>query len=56
LGAHYCLGAALARLELQTALRGLRERFPGLRLAEESVARRTDSAIRGPAALLVRHA
>ena len=26
LGAHYCLGAALARLELQTALRGLRER------------------------------
>jgi cytochrome P450 len=56
LGAHYCLGAALARLELQTALRGLRERFPGLRRTEEPVVRRTDSAIRGPAALPVRHA
>ncbi len=54
LGAHYCLGAALARLEMQTALRGLRERFPGLRLVEETVVRRSDSAIRGPAALPVR--
>ncbi|MEJ8281941.1 cytochrome P450 [Pseudonocardia spirodelae] len=33
-GAHYCLGAALARLEIEVALRALAERFPALRLAE----------------------
>jgi len=33
LGAHFCPGAPLARLELSLALRGLAERFPGLRLA-----------------------
>ncbi|SCE44217.1 Cytochrome P450 [Streptomyces sp. DvalAA-43] len=33
-GAHYCLGAWLARLELQLALHRLAARFPGLRLAE----------------------
>ncbi|MEJ8281838.1 cytochrome P450 family protein [Pseudonocardia spirodelae] len=32
-GAHYCLGAALARQEGEVALRMLVERFPGLRLA-----------------------
>jgi cytochrome P450 len=31
-GAHYCLGAQLARLEGATALRALFERFPGLAL------------------------
>jgi cytochrome P450 len=31
-GIHYCLGAALARMEAGTALRLLRERLPGLRL------------------------
>jgi hypothetical protein len=29
-GAHYCLGAALARQEGEVALRGLFDRFPGL--------------------------
>lgn len=34
-GVHYCLGAPLARLETQVALRGLLDRFPGLRLATD---------------------
>jgi cytochrome P450 len=32
-GAHHCVGAQLARLELQEAFRGLLTRLPGLRLA-----------------------
>jgi unspecific monooxygenase len=35
LGTHYCLGAPLARLELQTLFRILFERMPGLKLAAE---------------------
>jgi cytochrome P450 len=34
-GAHHCLGAQLARIELQEAFRGLLTRLPGLRLATE---------------------
>ncbi|GAA2077554.1 cytochrome P450 [Streptomyces albiaxialis] len=34
-GAHFCLGAALARAELQIVLSSLLGRFPGLRLAED---------------------
>jgi cytochrome P450 len=34
-GSHYCLGAPLARLEGEIALRTLFERFPDLRLAVE---------------------
>ena len=33
LGIHFCLGSALARLEAETALRALLERFPRLTLA-----------------------
>lgn len=34
-GIHFCLGAALARLQLRVAFTGLLERFPGLRLGVE---------------------
>ena len=35
IGAHYCLGAALARLELRTVIGTLVTRFPGMALAGE---------------------
>jgi len=38
-GIHYCLGAALARLEGQEAFRALTQRFPTLELTEEPVHR-----------------
>lgn len=34
-GAHFCVGAPLARLELRTALAAVTARFPGLRLAAD---------------------
>ncbi|WP_017578089.1 cytochrome P450 [Nocardiopsis kunsanensis] len=55
-GAHYCLGAELARIELQVALRELLRRFPGLELAvpADKVEFRDDRLARGPATLPVR--
>ena len=38
-GIHYCLGAALARLEGQETFKALSRRFPALDLAEEPIHR-----------------
>jgi cytochrome P450 len=52
-GAHHCLGAQLARMELQEALGGLLREFPDLRLAvaPEDVEWRTGAFVRGPRTL-----
>jgi cytochrome P450 len=55
-GAHYCIGAALARAELQEALARVLDRMPGLALACEPAAVEWKPAvgIGGPVALPVR--
>jgi cytochrome P450 len=52
-GAHYCVGAALARLESRIAFRELLARTRGIELATESVAWRPSLALRGLEALPV---
>jgi nocardicin N-oxygenase len=54
-GAHYCLGAQLARMELQVAIASLLNRFPELRLAvpAEEVPWKTGALVRGVRALPV---
>lgn len=52
-GRHYCLGAALARLEGEVGLRTVFERFPGLRL-DGPATRRPTRVLRGWAHLPVR--
>jgi len=54
-GIHFCLGAPLARLEGQIAVKRLAERFPGIRLAGDTAPAWTDSVIlRGLASLPVK--
>ncbi|MGX1370247.1 cytochrome P450 [Streptomyces canus] len=55
-GIHHCLGAPLARLELQVALGTLLRRLPGVALAvpAEEVPWKRDHVVRGVAALPVR--
>jgi cytochrome P450 len=55
-GPHHCLGANLARMELQVALGALVRRFPGLELAVRSdeLEWKTGLVVRGPVALPVR--
>ena len=54
-GPHFCLGAHLARMELQVALGSILSRFPGLRMAvaEEDLAWQTGTMMRGLAAFPV---
>jgi len=55
-GRHMCLGAPLARVELEEAIGALLHRLPSLRLAvpERDLRWRRDTFIRGLAALPVR--
>jgi cytochrome P450 len=46
-GAHFCLGAPLARLEAQIAVRALRDHFPILRPGEEAIEYRNNFNLRG---------
>jgi cytochrome P450 len=47
-GAYYCVGASLARTEIEIGLRTLLTRFPGIRPARESFAWRDTLQLRGP--------
>ncbi|MET8763045.1 cytochrome P450 [Lentzea sp. NPDC004782] len=51
-GPHHCIGAQLARMDVQIALTAILTRFPGLRLASD-VRWRTGMAMRGPLEMLV---
>ena len=53
-GAHFCLGAALARLEGQIAIGSAVSRFPGIKLASESVEWKPGIVLRGLVALPIR--
>jgi pimeloyl-[acyl-carrier protein] synthase len=46
-GAHFCLGAPLARLEAEVAFQALLERFPNPKLASEKLERRPSPILRG---------
>ena len=52
-GVHFCLGAALARIEGEIALTSLVRRFPGLALSGEDLQWRTTITLRGLASLPV---
>ena len=53
LGPHFCLGAALTRLEATVALRTLVRRFPELEVAVPTVTYRADHRLRGVESLPV---
>ena len=53
-GAHFCLGASLARLEGQIALGSIVARFPGVKLARDTVEWKPGIVLRGLASLAIR--
>ncbi|MGZ6007194.1 MAG: cytochrome P450 [Rhizomicrobium sp.] len=52
-GVHYCLGAALARLELRVAVAGFLQRFPDYRLASDKIVFMDRTASRRPTSVPV---
>ncbi|MFD1731667.1 cytochrome P450 [Deinococcus malanensis] len=53
-GAHYCLGASLARLEIRETFSALATRFPGLRVTDTTPPFKTNPVLRGVTRLNVR--
>jgi hypothetical protein len=53
-GAHFCLGASLARLEGQIALGSIVARFPGMKLATENAQWKPGIVLRGLVSLPIR--
>lgn len=53
LGIHYCIGAPLARLELQTSFQTLLKRLPGIHLATDTIEYAGGFVIRGHKAMPV---
>jgi pimeloyl-[acyl-carrier protein] synthase len=51
--AHFCFGAALARIEAQAAFEGILQRIPRLQLAQDPLVWRTNLGLRGLTALRV---
>ena len=47
MGAHFCLGAPLARLEAQVLFRALAERMPAFKIDRAGVQRRPGLVLRG---------
>jgi cytochrome P450 len=54
LGIHYCLGAGLARVEVEVGLTALLRRLPGLAHGDEPVRYADDLVFHGPARLPLR--
>jgi cytochrome P450 len=53
-GSHFCLGAALARLEARVALEETLKRFPAWDVDEDAVAYVHTNSVRGPASVPIR--